>query len=41
MNVERRYADPELQEGIQVFMPKEVVLKILREIFERKKALST
>ncbi len=42
MNVERRSTDPELRERIQVFMPtKERVLKILREIFERKKALST
>ena len=41
MNVERRYTDPELREHIHVWMPKDVVLKILREIFERKKVLST
>ena len=41
MNVERRYTDPELRERIQVFTPKEGVLKVLREIFERKKALFT
>ncbi|MDA8206696.1 MAG: zinc ribbon domain-containing protein [Thermaerobacter sp.] len=41
MNVERRYTDPELRERIHVGMPKDVVLKILREIFERKKVLST
>jgi IS605 OrfB family transposase len=41
VNVERRHTDPELRERIQVFTPKEVVLKSLREIFERKRALST
>ena len=41
MNVERRYTDPELRERIHVEMPQNVVLKILREIFERKKVLST
>ena len=40
MNVERRYTDPALRERIRVFTPKEGVLKILREIFERKRALS-
>ena len=40
MNVERRYTDPELRDRIPVGMPKEVVLKILREIFERKKGFS-
>jgi len=40
VNVERRYSDPELRARIAVFTPKEEVLKILREIFERKKALS-
>ena len=39
-NVKHRYTDPELRERIQVFTPKEGVLKILREIFERKQALS-
>jgi putative transposase len=41
INVERRYTDPELRERIQVFTPKERVLKVLREIFERKKPLFT
>jgi hypothetical protein len=41
VNVERRYTDPALRERIQVFTPKEVVLKTLREIFGRKRALST
>jgi putative transposase len=41
VNVERRYTDPELRERIQVFTPKEVVLKSLREIFERKRTLAT
>ncbi len=41
MNVQRRYADPELRARIQGFTPKEGVLKIFREIFERKKALFT
>jgi len=41
VNVERRHTDPELRERIQIFTPKEVVLKILREIFERQRARST
>ncbi len=41
INVERRYTDPELRERIRVFTPKEGVLKVLREIFERKKPLFT
>jgi len=41
INVERRYTDPELRDRIQVFTPKERVLKVLREIFERKKPLFT
>ncbi len=41
MNVEHRDTDHKLRERIQVFTPKEGVLKILREIFERKRALFT
>jgi len=40
VNVERRYTDPELQERIRVFTPKEKVLTILREIFQRQTVLS-
>ena len=40
MNVEHRSTNPELRERIQVFTPKERVLRILREIFEHKKVLS-
>lgn len=40
MNVKHRHTDPELRERIQVFTPKEKVLQILQEIFERKKVLS-
>ena len=39
-NVKHRDTDSELRERIPVFTPKEGVLKILREIFERKQALS-
>ena len=41
MNMKRRHIDPARRERIQVFTPKEVVLKRLREIFERQQALST
>ncbi len=41
MNAEHRDTDPKLRERIQVFTPKEGVLKILRKIFERKTALFT
>lgn len=41
VNVERRHTDPERRERIQVFTTKEVVFKSLREIFERKRELST
>jgi transposase len=41
MNVERRYTDPALQERIRGFTPKEDVLKMLREMFERQQARLT
>ena len=41
MDAEHRDTDPKLRERIQVFTPKEGVLKILRKIFERKTALFT
>ncbi len=41
MNLEPRHTEPELRERVPVWVPKAVVLKIRREIFERKQVLSS